>query len=272
MASSSASVRRSTGVVFQLLASLLSFFTINGITGAAAGTWLAWLKLDLAAVDATDWAIDGTVSWARREEGRPDFTGTALALAAGAGAGAGGLVAVTFTGGLTLVSAATGAVLAGIALGSGFTMGVLALRVSVVAAFADATAAFLVFAVGFTTGLAGASLDAAFAAGLTGGAAVACFCAAPAPALLAFTSALAGFDAGVDAFGAGFFAAAALAGVALAVLAFTICLLTETLWAWLKRGVAFVAKGVGAPGPSARECTGIPKGKPIICNSVTNIV
>ena len=45
----------------------------GGTMGCAVGIWV---KLDLAAVDATDCAMDGTVSCANREEGRPVRTGT----------------------------------------------------------------------------------------------------------------------------------------------------------------------------------------------------
>ncbi len=39
-------------------------------------------------MDATDWAIEGTVTWARREEGRPALAGTAAGAATGTTAGA----------------------------------------------------------------------------------------------------------------------------------------------------------------------------------------
>jgi hypothetical protein len=225
------------------------------------------LKLDLAAVDATDWAMDGTVSWAKRDDGRPDLTGTPLGAAAGAGAE--GLEAITFTEGLAFVSATTGAVLAGVALGSGFTAGALAVGV---------------FAAGFLacTGLsAGAILTAtgAFTAGVVVrdvflesccGAVGAGASAAPGLAFFVAAAVFTGADAGLDGFAPAFGAVAALGGVALFVLAFTFRLLTETLWVWLS-GDPFPAVGARPPGPSARECTGIPKGKPIICNSVTSM-
>jgi hypothetical protein len=74
----------------------------------------------------------------------------------------------------------------------------------------------------------------------------------------------------LDGLSPAFGAVAALGGVALFVLAFTFRLLTETLWVLLS-GDPIPAVGARPPGPSARECTGIPKGKPIICNSVTSM-
>jgi hypothetical protein len=134
--------------------------------------------------------------------------------------------------GLAFVSATTAGVLAEIDLDDGFTAEALAVGV---------------FAAGV---LAGGSADTAD-----------------------FFGAAAGFTGTGALFGAlatDFTGALALTGVALVVLAFTFRLLTETRGALL-RGVSFPALGAVAPGPSARECTGNPMGKPIICNSVTNI-
>ena len=50
------------------------------------------MKLPLAAVDATDCAIDGTVNCAKREDGRPALGGTdGVAVETGGGAAAVGL-------------------------------------------------------------------------------------------------------------------------------------------------------------------------------------
>ena len=72
------------------------------MTGVRGSTSPEGPKLDFAAVDATDCAIDGTVNCARLEEGRPDFTGTAGGPAVTGGA------ASTF-GGATIVAAFEGA-------------------------------------------------------------------------------------------------------------------------------------------------------------------
>jgi len=40
------------------------------------GTGVVCVKLALAAVEATDWAMEGTVNWAKRDEGRPARAGT----------------------------------------------------------------------------------------------------------------------------------------------------------------------------------------------------
>ena len=72
------------------------------MTGVRGSTSPEGPKLDFAAVDATDCAIEGTVNCARREEGRPDFTGTAGGPAVPGGA------ASTF-GGATIGAAVEGA-------------------------------------------------------------------------------------------------------------------------------------------------------------------
>ena len=64
----------------------MSFFITAGMTGVRGSTSPEGPKLDFAAVDATDCAIEGTVNCARREEGRPDFTGIAVGPAATGGA------------------------------------------------------------------------------------------------------------------------------------------------------------------------------------------
>jgi hypothetical protein len=207
--------------------------------------------------------MDGTVSCAKREEGRPDFKG--IALARGAGTGVGGLGAITCTDGLTFASATTGGVLAEIGLDNGFTAETLAVGVFTMGALAGAITVFADFLVSpdaLEVAAMGADLLAVLAV----------FSVSAAPAL-AFLAAATGFDGDAGllvALATGFIVVSALAGVALFVLAFTFCLLTETRGVLL-RGIWFPALDPVAPGPSARECTGIPKGKPIICNSVTNM-
>lgn len=266
MARSSASVSCSTGVVFQLLANLLSFFTIAGITGVEKGAWLEGLKLAFAAVDAIDCAMDGTVSCARREDGRPDLVGTELTTA-GAGAGLTGLGEMAFTGAVVLVSAATAGVSAWVALEGFFK--------TAASATGFLAAAATVFLGGVATGFWGAeaavaSAGFAFTLGLVGAAAF--FAGA------AVAAALAG--AALDLAGAAIFASGwtvlaeavpTFALLGLALLAFTSCLLTETRSAGC--GVSgSPARDAGSSGaPSARECTGLPMGSPIICNSATNI-
>jgi len=61
-------------LVFQLLANFGSFLT--GKNGAATtGAAVDGKKLDLAAVEATAGGKEGTVSWAKRAEGRAARTG-----------------------------------------------------------------------------------------------------------------------------------------------------------------------------------------------------
>jgi len=219
----------------------------------------------LAAVDATDWAIDGTVSCANREEGRPDFTGTALV--AGAGAGTGGEGAIACTDGLTFASTETGGVLAEMDLEIGFTARALAVGAfTLVALSGTATGAADFFA---ATDVLRTVAVAVLAAWVTGWVCVA-FSPALGLAFFADFTALSGLGGISMALLTGFIVTLALVGGALVVLAFTFCLLTETRGVLL-RGVWLPVSGAAAPGPTARECTGIPKGKPIICNSVTNM-
>lgn len=70
------------------------------------------LKLALAAVDATDCAMEGTVSWASREEGRPARAGTDAAVTAMGVAGAG----LTGTAGVASFSGITGEITLGFAV------------------------------------------------------------------------------------------------------------------------------------------------------------
>ncbi len=71
----SSSVSSATGLFFQLSTSL-RFFLTEEANGDAIGCVAAMgVKLALAPVDATDCAIEGTVSCTRREEGRPVRTG-----------------------------------------------------------------------------------------------------------------------------------------------------------------------------------------------------
>jgi hypothetical protein len=75
-------------------------------------------KLALAAVEATDWAIEGTVNCARREEGLPDLTGTAVGSLLGCVStlGATGKSALAATGAALITS---GALLAGFTAAAG---------------------------------------------------------------------------------------------------------------------------------------------------------
>jgi hypothetical protein len=65
--------------------------TVEASGGTISGKEVVCVKLALAAVEATDCAIDGTVNCANREEGRPALAGTD-AVAIGAGAGSAGLM------------------------------------------------------------------------------------------------------------------------------------------------------------------------------------
>jgi hypothetical protein len=75
------------------LASFGSFLTVEASGGTISGNEVVCVKLALAAVEATDCAIDGTVNCANREEGRPALAGTD-AFAIGAGAAKAGLMLV----------------------------------------------------------------------------------------------------------------------------------------------------------------------------------
>ena len=55
----------------------LQFDPAEARGGVISGKATLGVKLDLAAVDATDCAMDGTVNCAKRDDGRPDFCGTA---------------------------------------------------------------------------------------------------------------------------------------------------------------------------------------------------
>ena len=76
----------------------------EGSKGTISGADKVWVKLALAAVEATDCAMEGTVNCASREEGRPALTGTDVA-AVGTGAATCGL-ANTIVG--TILTGATG--------------------------------------------------------------------------------------------------------------------------------------------------------------------
>lgn len=77
------------------------------------------LKLALAAVEATDCAMEGTVSWASREEGRPARAGTDAAVTAMGVAGAG----LAGMAGAASFSGVTGAITLGFAVTvSGFAV------------------------------------------------------------------------------------------------------------------------------------------------------
>lgn len=120
----------------------MSFFITAGMTGVRGSTSPEGPKLDFAAVDATDCAIEGTVNCARREEGRPDFTGTAVGPAVTGGA------ASTF-GGATIAAAGEGVFTTtalGFAAGAAEALGFVA---------TGAAAGFLGAACGATTLLTG---------------------------------------------------------------------------------------------------------------------
>ena len=120
----------------------MSFFITAGMTGVRGSTSPEGPKLDFAAVDATDCAIEGTVNCARREEGRPDFTGTAVGPAVTGGA------ASTF-GGATIAAAGEGVFATtalGFAAGAAEALGFVA---------TGAAAGFLGAACGATTLLTG---------------------------------------------------------------------------------------------------------------------
>ncbi len=91
MAKISASVKSSTDLVFQLLASLGSF--LMGAKGAeTVATGVVGMKLDLAAVEATAGGKEGTVICAKRAEGRVARTNWSGA------AGVAGAVTISATG------------------------------------------------------------------------------------------------------------------------------------------------------------------------------
>ena len=100
MAKISASVSDSTGLLFQLLASLGSFLMgAKGVETTATG--VVGMKLDLAAVEATAGGKEGTVIWARRAEGREARTNCSGA------AGAATAATVSATGATEVVGVAT---------------------------------------------------------------------------------------------------------------------------------------------------------------------
>lgn len=201
------------------------------------------MKLDLAAVEATDCAIDGTVNWASLADGRGLFCGTA-----GVGAVFSGMAAAGAAG---LDLDTTGV---GMETGRDEARGVEETGAAGLGASAW----------GLTTGLALAATG--LAATLTGAAALAGVAGVGVlPADLAATlAAAAGFTAGELAV---FALAAALAD---AGLLFTTGLLVAVLaFGPAAVGAAFLLwDGSGAAG-SARECTGFPKGKPMSCKIET---
>ena len=242
----------------------------------------------MAAVEATLCAIEGTVTWARREDGRPALAGTGAGtgaatattgldlagdeetavgivtdLAAGLGAGLETDVGGVFT-------AAFGAALAtawGLVAATGFLAGLgAAFEITLAAGLAAALATGL--GTGFATLLAGAAL-AVFAAGL------ATTLATGFAAGLATTFLAAALTVGLAAGLAGLFTAllAALVGVALPDFVFTSCLLAGLACACSADTEVLLRprEGLSAGLSSARECTGSRFGKPISCKSETII-
>lgn len=230
MDSNSGSESCSTGLVFQLLASLGSFLVAEGSGGTISGNAVLCVKLDFAAVDATDCAMEGTVNWARREEGRPALAGTAAAVAtAGAATGEAGLAACV----------GAGTVLAALAFAAGAAGAAAALTLFFKSFLSTAGATD--FAAGLaaagTVGLATdlvAGLLTGFAAGLATG----------------LATGLAGlfrteFTDLAAAFGAGFWFLAVTAGFALGLVANALAAVTGVLAAVLAGGfVVALAPGL----------------------------
>ncbi len=239
------------------------------------------------------------MSCANRDEGRPDLMGTTLlkavatTCASGAAMGAGetGFGTEGFTGDLALGVAATFWV-----GGWGLEGAVLAATGFLAATFTTAGAAgFLVGTGVFAVALAAGSVDWGFlAAGsdslaTTGAGLVAGFLTAVPGAeeglVVGFFTAVAEVAMGLaggflDVLVAAAGALAAVGGTALAfagalagvtVLAFTTGLLTETLGLGSGLALGPLSFGRATPAPSARECTGLPAGKPINCRSNANI-
>lgn len=204
-------------------------------------------------MEATDWAIEGTVNCARRDEGLPDFTGTA------AGSLLGCVGTLGATGAATLAGAGAALPTAG-ALLAGFTVAAGALDAAAVLAadfFAAGAAALdagagVVFLVEVVTVFFGADALVLACVGEIDFGATAGFFAA-ATGVLAVLAAL-GLAAGT--------CLAAVLGLAFLVLvAFNSCLLIETHGPRL-REVQLVTRPAGLPPCSARECTG--KSRPLV--------
>ncbi len=226
--------------------------------------------------------MDGTVSCANLDEGRPALAGTA------AGATGTGVVfstgATEAAGVLVLGETVVGIGLAG-ALEAGLGTGLVAAR-----GFGTGTACGLdAVVVALATGFAGTFFAgaAALVAGLAGLADLTGALLATGLAGAAFGEGLAGFfatglltvAAGLTAgFALGLPAAGALDGAAVALLffpglAFTSCLLAERVCSWSVVPAVPLLPLEGSSGGAspARECTGFAIGKPISCKIETII-
>ena len=110
MAKISGSVNASTGLLFQLLASLGSF--LIGAKGTdTTATGVVGMKLDLAAVEATAGGKEGTVIWAKRADGRvarTNWSGATGAAAAAMGSTTGAVAGIGATTFLTVIDFASG--------------------------------------------------------------------------------------------------------------------------------------------------------------------
>ena len=204
-------------------------------------------------MEATDWAIEGTVNCARRDEGLPDLTGTAVGSLLGCVGSLGAIGAATLAG-------------AGAALPTG---GALLAGLKVAAGALDATAVLAAdfFAAG-AAGL-GAGGGAVFLVGVItvffGAEALVLACVleinlgATAGFLVGATDVLAVFVA--LGLAAGTCLAAVLGLAFLVLVAFNSCLLIETHGPRL-REVQLLTRPAGLSPCSARECTG--KSRPLV--------
>lgn len=283
-------------VFFQLFASLGSFLIEAEAAGAITGDSLKGVKLAFGAVDATDWAMEGTVTCARREDGRGALVGATgaatttgavgalgatatLAAALGAGLGAGAIVAAGLATALTVTAlpfAGAGIGLAAALLGTLATVLTPGFAVDLVAAsffgvtLAELDLAAAALAIGLADFVAGAADLADFAgvAGLVAGFAAVLGTAALTGAALATVLA----PADLAAF-AGTAALPPTWGDALECFVFTSCLLAD-------ESVPLSCAALDAAealffevdrSDSAGECTGFPLGNPISCKSETII-
>jgi hypothetical protein len=230
--------------------------------------------------------MDGTVNWARRDDGRPAFAGTA------AGAGAAETLTTVGVTDMDLISFVAAAVEADLAgdLTTGFATGLTGvgdLATGLATAFAAALTAGLTadLTAGWVTGFAIALVAgfADFTATALTGVLLTAFAGAFATVLpagltgvftgvaLALAGLATGFVVGLTA--AGTLLLAVLALVSFPDIAFTSFLLAGLAWAW-SVGTAFPSGALEAlPGgvSPARECTGFPNGKPISCKIETII-
>ncbi len=247
-------------------------------------------------MDATVCAIDGTVNCASREEGRPALAGAAAAAAAGvifstgAGAATGdfdleetvvciGLADVLET--VMGTGLATARVLEMVGE-TGFAVDALGLAGALGATGTLAAGFALTLATGFAVLTAAPLVTGllwAFATGLAAGLGTTLAATFETPLATGFADAWAtDLLAGLADLAAGLAATAALplpAGALLSFpdLAFTSCLLAEISCAW-SVDPAFPPRpleGFSGGASPARECTGLPTGKPISCKIETII-